>query len=129
MYKYWGQIKTEDNFMYVLCDPDLAKYYRKLASYESIQLISQRRDSHISVIRPEELFPGQILDKRFEDREIEFFGNPEYMNHNKTHYWFRVISPDLEAIRLDMGFTYQPVENRDGELISHPLHFTIGRIK
>lgn len=128
MFKYRGIICVEPRFMYLSCDKELARYYRKLARHDGINLIAQRIDSHVSVIRTEELEQGHVLSKKYQNQEIDFFGNPEYIQNNSLHYWFRVISPELEEIRLDLGFTCQPVEMKDGKLISHPFHWTFGRI-
>lgn len=128
LYKYQGIIHVEPKFMYLKCSPSLAKYYRFLARDEVI-LIAQRIDSHISVIRTEELSPEAILPKTHHGEIVEFFGNPEYIQNNLSHYWFRIISPRLEEIRISLGFSYQPVELKNNKLIAHPFHFTIGRIK
>ena len=129
MYFFTGTIITEPRFMYVKCDTELARYYRHLAGFEDIPLISQRIDSHISVIRTEELLPTQLLPTTYDGLVIEAFGNPSYVQNNSKHYWFRVISPQLEEIRLSLGFCNQPAEVIDGRIITHPFHLTFGRIK
>ena len=129
MFKYYGIIQIEPRFMYLDCDPELARYYRKLASYAGINLIPQRINSHVSVIRTEELQPNQFLSKKYQEEVVEFFGNPEYIQNNGSHYWFRIISPRLEEIRLALGFTSQPIEIlNDGRIFSHPFHWTFGRV-
>lgn len=128
-YKFFGRIKTESKFMYLQCEPELARHYRQLAAMNHIILVPQRIDSHISVIRSEELSPEQILPKTFDDELVEVFGNPEYIQNNDHHYWFRIISPRLEDIRLSLGFSNQPVEFVNGKFITHPFHFTFGVVK
>lgn len=129
MYKYQGIIQVEPRFMFLLCDPEMARYYRKLAFYDGINLVAQRINSHISVIRTEELRPEQFLSEKYQGEVVEFFGNPEYIQNNRTHYWFRIISPRLEEIRLESGFTSQPFEIlNDGRIHAHPFHWTFGRI-
>ncbi|MHA1676400.1 MAG: hypothetical protein ACTSU6_04405 [Candidatus Njordarchaeales archaeon] len=129
MFKSVGTIRTEERFMYLECDRSIAKYYRHLAK-KYIGLISQRHDSHISVIRTEELSEGQILSDKYSGVEVEFCGNPEYIQNNASHYWFRIISPQLEDIRMALGFCSQPIEKfDDGTIHTHPFHLTIGRIE
>lgn len=129
MFKFFGIIKIEPRFMFLSCDSEMSKYYRKLASFSGIDLIAQRIDSHVSIIRTEELRSGQILSNKYQNEEVEFFGNPEYIQNNSSHYWFRIISPRLEEIRLELGFSCQPVEFlENGDFVVHPFHWTFGRI-
>lgn len=128
MFKSTGKIIVEPKFMFVSCDVNISRYYRWLANRMEIKLISQRHDSHISVIRTEELTENQILPKHLSGKEVEFVGNPEYMQCNATHYWFRIISPELEDIRTSFGFCNQPAEILNERIVTHPFHLTIGRI-
>ncbi len=114
--------------MFLSCDKEISRYYRWLAGRSNIKLISQRHDSHISVIRTEELRPSQVLPEKFNNVQIEFCSNPEYIQFNERHYWFRIISPQLEDIRTELDFSNQPVEIVEGKIITHPFHLTIGRI-
>lgn len=129
LYKFYGIVEVEPKFMYLKCDPEMARHYRKLALQENVILVPQRIDSHISIIRTEELSPSQILPKTFQGERVEVFGNPEYIQNNDHHYWFRIISPRLEEMRLALGFCNQPVEVKDGRIITHPFHYTFGRIR
>jgi hypothetical protein len=129
VFKATGTINVEPKFMFLECDKEIAKYYRALAKTRGIYLVPQRHDCHISVIRTEELLPEQKLPLDYSGQKIEFCGNPEYMQFNARHYWFRIISPALEDIRISLGFCSQPVEVReDGSIHTHPFHLTIGRI-
>jgi len=127
MFKATGIIRIEPRFMFLECDREISRYYRRLARFQNIDLVSQRHDSHISVIRTEEL--SNDLPKNYENEIVEFCGNPEYMQYNSRHYWFRIISPRLEEIRINLGFCSQPIEILDnGRVHTHPFHLTIGRI-
>lgn len=86
------------------------------------------RDSHVSIIRAEESPEGYELPKKYDGLEIEFVYNPEYLNNNATHYWFRILSTELEDIRLELGFCSQPAKIVRGKLVTDPFHLTIGRI-
>lgn len=127
MIKSVGTIVVEPNFMFLDCEDDIANLYRWFSLRNGIILIKQRHNSHISVIRQEEITTS--LDKKFLGRRVEFSYNPEYIQKNKSHYWFRIISPELEYIRETLGFSNQPFEIIDGKIITHPFHLTIGRIK
>ncbi len=130
MFKSTGIIRSEPKFMFLECDRNMAKFYRHLAKQSGVSLISQRHDCHISIIRTEELLGEQILLKTYNDEEVEFCGNPEYIQFNDRHYWFRIISPRLEEIRMSLGFCSQPAEiNPDGSINTYPFHLTIGRIE
>lgn len=130
MFKSTGIIRIEPRFMFLQCEKEIAKYYRALARKSGVDLIPQRHDSHISIIRTEELAKEQILPKTYEGIEVEFCGNPEYIQFNARHVWFRIISPRLEDVRMDLGFSSQPVEILDnGRLYTHPFHLTIGRFR
>ena len=73
--------------------------------------------------------PQKTIHKIFDDVEVEFSCNPEYIQNNEKHYWFRILSPELEDIRIFLGFSSQPVEVlNNGSLYTHPFHLTIGRI-
>jgi hypothetical protein len=129
VFKSTGRIITEQRFMFLECDKNIAEYYRYLARIVGINLILQRHDCHISVVRTEELKHKYILPTIYDFEEVEFCGNPEYMQFNDTHYWFRIISPRLEEIRMELGFCSQPVETiSNGVVYTHPFHLTIGRI-
>jgi hypothetical protein len=116
--------------MFLDCQEDLARYHRRLAKKNGIDLVPQRHDSHISIIRTEELEVDRILSLYpYNGQVVEFCGNPEYMQSNNSHYWFRIISPHLEEIRTGLGFCSQPIEVfKDGTIHTHPFHLTIGRI-
>jgi len=128
MIKATGKIVVEPNFMYLSVDEDIARLYRSLLRKKGIILIRQRAGCHISVIRPEEV-RQKPLSKGYHGEIVEFSYNPEYIQNNATHYWFRIVSPWLEDIRTSLDFSTQPVEVIGGELIDvHPFHLTIGRI-
>jgi hypothetical protein len=116
--------------MFLECDQNIARYYRRLAKKQGVYLVPQRHDSHISVIRTEELSSNQFLLPTHNGMEVEFCCNPEYIQFNDRHYWFRIISPELEDIRMSLGFCSQPIEVfEDGIIHTHPFHLTIGRIE
>lgn len=127
MIKSYGTLKCEPNFVYLECDPEIARMYRWFCRRKGIYLIRQRHDSHISVVRPEELSDFRF-DKTHDGRVFEFVYNPEYIQKNATHYWFRVLSPELEDFRTGFGFCNQPAEIVNGKIVTHPFHLTIGRI-
>lgn len=128
MLKSTGRLVCEPDFVYLECDTEIVRLYRWFCRQKGIYLIWQRHDSHISVVRPEELPNDFRFDKTHDGREFEFVYNPEYIQKNSTHYWFRVLSPELEDFRTDFGLCNQPAEIRNGKIVTHPFHLTIGRI-
>lgn len=68
------------------------------------------------------------MGREFHGKTVEFAYNPEYIQNNALHYWFRIVSPELEIIRESLGFSNQPFEIVDGRVITHPFHLTIGRV-
>lgn len=90
---------------------------------------------HISIIRGEK--PKTLLDYngnnlwgKYQDQKIWFEFEPDYLNTNGKHWWIRVISPDLERVRTELGLTPQPIYfHRDSQTWQvNPFHLTIGHM-
>lgn len=82
---------------------------------------------HVSLIRGEKPIDESLWGK-YEGKIFEFAYDPQYINTNGKHWWFRVISPELEAVRLELGLTPQPtyIHRMTQEERVNPFHFTIG---
>lgn len=59
---------------------------------------------------------------------MEFAYNPEYIQSHATHYWFRVLSPYLEEVRISLGFCSQPALFIEEGIETRPFHLSVGRI-
>jgi hypothetical protein len=129
MIKSTGILRCEPKFVYLECDPEIARLYRYFCRKKGVYLIRQWRDSHITVIRTEEFSAQMSIGKYFDGTEFEFVYNPEYLQSNATHYWVRILSPGLEKFRTDMSFCSQPAKIVNGKLVTDPFHLTMGRLQ
>lgn len=150
------ETRYKDWWLILKCDDNLTAYYRywiekcypfSVPSYKwlekagiennldvywnitqhGVRTIRSAWGSHISVIRGER--PRDIsLWKKYEDKKISFEYDPAYINTNGKHWWIRVISSELEEIRLELGLTAQPMyfHRQSKEQRVNPFHLTLG---
>jgi hypothetical protein len=96
---------------------------------KGIKITSSAWGPHISVIRGEKPLHEEVWNK-YDGDKIWFEYNPEFLNTNGKHWWIRIISKDLEAIRIELGLTPQ-LEYNDcitGVRKVNPFHLTIGHV-
>lgn len=150
------ETKYQDWWLILQCDEGLTAYYRHwiakeyptpVVSWAWIEkakiesdlhqawFITQRGlklnrsawGSHVSVIRGE--IPKKIRYwRKYQDRRIAFEYDPAYLNSNGKHWWFRIFSPELEEIRLELGLTPQPkfYNHHTKRYETNPFHLTVG---
>jgi hypothetical protein len=94
-----------------------------------IKVQSSAWGPHVSVIRGEVPLHPELW-KKHENKRVWFEYNPKYLNTNGKHWWIRVVSPELESIREELGLTPQPVyfHRNSGEWRVNPFHLTIGHM-
>jgi hypothetical protein len=110
-----GRIKTYNKWIFLNCDYEVGRYYRKLFFNEFlIKLQAPSNGSHITVISE---YDDVIINnyKYIDDMVCSFEILPElYTNLNAI--WLNVVSQDLNDIRALIGLG-KP---------DYPLHFCIG---
>jgi hypothetical protein len=67
---------------------------------------------------------------KYENKRVWFEFDPQYLNTNGKHWWIRVISPELESIREELGLTPQPTyfHRNSRTWRVNPFHLTIGHM-
>jgi len=82
---------------------------------------------HISVIRGERIKNKKLWDA-YQKEKVWFEYDPRYINTNGKHWWFRIISPRLKEIRIELGLTPQPMfySHKEKKKKVNPFHYTIG---
>jgi hypothetical protein len=164
MFKSYGTLRYDPKrlkrydewWMVLMCDNNLAKYYRHLASLNRTSLmnsgywlnsrglnspemswdikipnsriISPYWGAHISVVRGEEPVYKWLWGKH-SGKRIVFYYDPVYINTNGRHWWMRITCPELEHIRCELGLTPQPTYFCDATnkyKLNH-MHFTFGK--
>ena len=99
---------TNDNWVFVYVDDQLADYYYSLIpKYHKV--VKSRRPAHVSVVRPEELpsnFPLRELQnwKKHEGEVVPFVYHPEILVE-KGFWWFNLWCKTMEDIRLELGLS------------------------
>lgn len=95
------------------------RYYQYWVKRElGIKLNTPIWKAHITVLRGEQP-KKQWLWKKYQGQEIEFFYSPE-LKMSETYVWIPVESPQLEAIRKELGLSPQPRVK---------FHITVGNTK
>lgn len=108
MFKYTGILRysTAPYRLVVEIDDELARYYRALLP-KWYPCVSQRYQTHVTVVRPERDVPLNLTAwGKYEDERIEFFYEPG-VRRGKVFYWLRVCCTRLEDIRLELGLPCQ----------------------
>jgi len=139
----------------LVCDKGLAAFYRNLVAQQRtvdlrsedwlkmkglpesdkswpVKIPGQRLNPpawgpHISIVRGEK--PSNIKAwSKYQGKRFAFEYDPQYINTNGKHWWFRVTSPELEDVRLELGLTPQPtyIHYVTKEVTVNPFHLTIG---
>ena len=107
-------------------DKDFLYCYRWFLNKEKIITNKPRYDSHISVIRNEEIRSTALWSSL--STEIKFEYDPIIYN-NDMYYWIAVNCLELEQIRKSFGL--EPIKS--GVTLSpdnlHNFHITIGNMK
>lgn len=99
----------------------IIRYYQYWVKRElGIRLNTPMWKSHVSVIRGEvpTTFKSALW-KKYQGKEIEFTYSPN-LRMSETYVWLPVESPELEAIRVELGLRPKP---------KVPFHLTIGNTK
>lgn len=101
--------------------PSISYYYAHWVKKElGWKLNTPLWKSHITIIRGEAPHPSkEYFWKRHQGRKVEFTYSPEVCWSDK-YVWLHVESPELEAIRVELGLPPQP---------RCRLHLTIGNRK
>jgi hypothetical protein len=111
-------LASSANWLVVMCDDEISRYYRSLFYREFPWLGKLTRPvwgTHISVIRGERVDPK--LWRMDENKILEF----EYdggVRDNGEYYWLRVDCPYLFDLREKLGLSREP---------KFGFHLTIGR--
>lgn len=101
-------------------DCELYSYYAWfVAKRYNIKLNKPLRGTHVTFLN--EIIEDDIYlaaKDTFNDKEVTITYDPTYVRtNNKGHWWLKVISNDIENIRLSMGLNAKPY---------YGLHLTIG---
>jgi len=132
-YRYWIQkeatweVHSRDWLNKAKLNPNLDRHWP--VTQKGIKLTRSAWGPHVSVVRGEK--PLNIkLWKKYDGKKVWFEYDPKYLNTNGKHWWFRVISPELESIRQELGLTPQPEYfHRDSQTQRvNPFHLTIGHM-
>ena len=115
-------LSSSDNWIVLMCDDEISKYYRYLYEKEYPYLNGDRSrkltrpvwGAHISVVRNEKI----TIPQRLDERKIIQFEYEAGVQDNNEYYWLRVNCLYLEDLRQRLGLSPQP---RFG------FHLTIGR--
>ncbi len=145
--KWWAMLKCDENltayYRYWLSKCWIVKGSGRIWSREQeiqtdddweifnrgVKLHRSVWGSHISVVRGEEPHPKDAKYwKKYENRKIWFEYDPEFLNSNGRHWWVRIISPELEDIRSELGLSRIPqiFDDRKNKFVNSPFHITIG---
>lgn len=112
-------LSSSENWLIVMADDEISRYYRALFYREFPYLGKLTRPvwgAHISVIRGEKIFDLRSW-KLDENKLIEFEYNGG-VKDNGEYYWLSISCPYLLDLREELGLAREP---RFG------LHLTIGR--
>lgn len=125
VYSPTSHVGNNKNWLVLMCDDEISKYYRHLYSKNFPNLNNKYNGkmiraiwgSHISTIRSEKI-PNYHLWGLDKNKLIEFEYEPG-VKDNGTYFWMRAYCPYLENLRASYGLKPQPKYN---------LHLTIGRV-
>jgi len=101
------------------CDKAIIDYYRWFYNRRYHILLTQpRHGAHISVARgaQEGIEPG-TWERNLDGPEITFWYDPN-PDEEEKYVWLKVVSPDLEKVRTDIGLSPKPPGD---------YHLTLGR--
>lgn len=84
--------------------------------------------THISVVRGEKPTNPDAW-RKYQGKRFKFSYDPQYINTNGRHWWFRTICPELEEIRVELGLTPHPtyVHRYTGKTRINYMHLTFGK--
>lgn len=124
IYNPQSHLGSNKNWLVLMCDDEISKYYRHLYTMEypflngikTGKLTRPVWGAHISVIRSEKI-PNLKLWGLYANKMIEY----EYeagVKDNNEYYWLKVKCPFLEKLREEYGLVKEP---------KFGYHLTIGR--
>lgn len=84
--------------------------------------------THVSVVRGEKPL-NESAWKKYNNKRFKIIYNPEFASTNGKHWWFRIKSPELEELRLELGLSRQPTyfDKLTGEKKYNYMHLTYGK--
>ena len=84
--------------------------------------------THISVVRGEKPSNPDAW-RKYQGKRFKFTYDPEYINTNGRHWWFRTHCPELEEVRVELGLTPQPtyVHRYTKRTKINHMHLTFGK--
>lgn len=103
----------------VKCDPEIARYYRSMIP-KSYRARPPMWEPHVTVVRSGDETPPNLTTWGQHQGQQVSFRHSNVISNDTVHCWIEVISPELEKIRIELGFPPQR---------KYPFHITIAHNK
>jgi hypothetical protein len=117
-----GKYHYYNKWLIVVCDNELARYYRELVQIYSPSSFLQTpmHGAHITIVAGKyEPNHEEKYWKKYDGQEVKFQYSHE-MGYDGTYFWLPVKCEDFAQIRVELGLKpFTPV----------PWHLTIGNLK
>lgn len=122
MFESVGKYRYYNTWLIVICDEELARYYRELIrSYSpSTKVQPSKHGSHITVIAGKyEPHHKNEFWKKYDGNSVIFQYSTEIQTDG-TYFWLPVVCKEFENLRIELGLA---------PIIPIPWHLTIGNLK
>ena len=109
----------DSGWAFLKCCRNTQRYYQYWLEKCGILVQTPIWKSHVSVVRSGDE-PDPDLWGLYDGQPVQFQYNPLSVGFNGIYWWVDIESPQIEAIRIELGLDPQP---------KYDLHLTVGKEK